>query len=102
MSVSNHKGREHEHDHAHGHNHDPEKISGDPATEILRLRKMVEHWIHHNEEHASSYRLWASRAEEAGCNEAAVILEEIASEIGQQNERFLKIVRIIDSSGGDR
>jgi rubrerythrin len=61
---------------------------------------MVEHWISHNEEHARSYRLWASRAREAGCEEPGEILEEIASEIQEQNERFMKIVHIIDSSGG--
>jgi len=90
--------RHHEHDRPHAHDHESE-AGGEAASEIVKLRKMVEHWVNHNEEHARSYRLWASRAREAGCEEPAEILEQIASEIVEQNERFLKIVHIIDSSG---
>jgi rubrerythrin len=87
--------RHHEHEHGNEHTHEKDEA----VSEIVRLRKMVEHWISHNEEHARSYRLWASRAREAGCEEPGEILEEIASEIQEQNERFMKIVHIIDSSG---
>jgi hypothetical protein len=92
--------RHHEHgdDKAHAREHGPEK-SVEAVSEIVKLRKMAEHWISHNEEHARAYRLWASRAREAGCEEPGEILEEIASEIVEQNERFLKIVHIIDSAG---
>jgi uncharacterized coiled-coil DUF342 family protein len=90
--------QEHEHFKAHTHEHEPEK-SEEAVSGIVKLRKMVEHWISHNEEHARSYRLWASRAREAGCQEPGEILDEIAAEILEQNERFMKIVRIIDSAG---
>ena len=88
----------HGHREAHTHQDEPEK-SQKTVPEIVKLRKMVEHWISHNEEHARSYRLWASRAREAGCEEPGEILEEIAAEIVGQNERFVKIARIIDSAG---
>ncbi len=88
----------HGHEDAHGHEHESE-TGGQPVSEIVKLRKMVEHWINHNQEHARSYRLWASRAREAGCEGPAEILEEIASEVTDQNERFLKIVDVIESSG---
>jgi len=78
--------------------HGPEK-SAEAVSGIVKLRKMAEHWISHNEEHARAYRLWASRAREAGCEEPGEILEEIASEIAEQNERFMKIIHIIDSAG---
>jgi len=94
----NDRHREHEHDDTHGHEHESE-TGGKLVSEIVRLRKMVEHWINHNQEHARSYRLWASRAREAGCEGAAEILDEIAAEVADQNERFLKIVDIIDPSG---
>ena len=42
--------------------------------------------------------LWASRAREAGRREPGEILEEIASRIVEQNERFMKIIEIIDSA----
>jgi len=79
--------------HKHGSDKGEEAVSG-----TVKLRKMVEHWISHNEEHASSYRLWASRAREVGHVEPGDILEEIASEIVEQNERFKKILHIMDSA----
>ena len=92
--------RHHEHERkAHAHEHDREK-EGQAVSEVVKLRMMVEHWISHNEEHARSYTLWAGRAREAGCEEPAEILEAIASETIDQNERFMKIMDIIDSAGG--
>jgi hypothetical protein len=91
--------QEHGHDRVHAHEHGPEK-STEAVSEIAKLRKIVEHWIGHNEEHARTYRLWASRAREAGCEEPGEILEQIASEIVEQNERFMKIIHIIDSAAG--
>ena len=88
---------EHGHSEAHAHGHGPDK--GEEAVSgTVKLRRMVEHWISHNEEHARSYRLWASRAREAGHDEPGEILEEIASEIVAQNERFKKIIHIIDTA----
>ena len=78
--------------------HDPHE-SAETVSGIVKLRKMAEHWISHNEEHARAYKLWAGRAREAGCEEPGEILEEIASEIAKQNERFMKIIHIIDSAG---
>ncbi len=89
------------HDQHHGHHGHHEHGAGgeEPISEGAKLRKMAEHWISHNEEHARSYRLWASRAREAGQEEPGDILDEIAGELTEQNERFRRIVRIIDSSG---
>ncbi|MGA2938426.1 MAG: hypothetical protein ABSF52_15185 [Syntrophobacteraceae bacterium] len=91
--------QEHGHDKVHAHEHGPKKNT-EAVSEIVKLRKIVEHWISHNEEHARTYRLWASRAREAGCEKPGEILEQIASEIVEQNERFMKIIHIIDSGAG--
>ena len=77
----------------HGPDKGEEAVSG-----TVKLRKMVEHWISHNEDHARSYLLWASRAREVGQDEPGEILEEIASEIVGQNERFKKIIHILDAT----
>jgi len=92
--------RHHEHgdEKAHSGEHGHEK-SVEAVSEIVKLRKMAQHWISHNEEHARAYRLWASRAREAGCEGPAQILEEIASEVENQKKQFFKIVDIIESSG---
>ena len=91
--------QEHGHDKVHAHEHGPKKNT-EAVSEIVKLRKIVEHWISHNEEHARTYRLLASRAREAGCEKPGEILEQIASEIVEQNERFMKIIHIIDSGAG--
>lgn len=67
--------------------------------ESLKLKKLAEHWIVHNEEHARSYRLWAGRAKEMGCDEPAGILEEIASETMAMNDKLRRILEILDSGG---
>ncbi len=95
--------KHHAHHGHHEHHEDQCGVRGGAAPgvqdlETGRLRKMVEHWISHNEDHAGSYRLWAGRAREAGHEAAGAILEEIASEVVKQNEKFAAIVRLIDSS----
>ena len=86
----------HEHGHGHGHEHTQEHAAGgEVLSDIVKLRKMAEHWIGHNEEHAGSYRLWASRAREAGQNEPGEILEKIADETLEQNERFKRIIHLL-------
>ena len=85
------------HHEEHPHDHEPAK-KADELPEKDKLRKMVEHWISHNEDHARSYRLWASRARDAGYLEPGGILEEVASEIIQQNGKLIRIAQIIDSS----
>ena len=81
----------------HTREHGAEAAGTDRGVE--RLKKMTEYWISHNEEHARSYRLWAGHALEAGYVEPGNILEELASEMVNANERLRKVIRIIDSVG---
>lgn len=92
-----HLGHHHQHQEEHSHEHEAAK-STDEHLETRRLRKMVEHWIGHNEDHASSYRLWAGRARDMGFREPGEILDQIASEFIEQNKKLAKITQIIDSS----
>ena len=57
--------------------------------------KMVEHWIHHNEEHAKSYRTWADRARKMGLEQVGLVLEEVAGGTLAQNGSFDKILRLL-------
>lgn len=36
------------------------------SEEIVRLQRLLPHWIEHNEEHAEEFQQWAERALEAG------------------------------------
>jgi hypothetical protein len=85
----------HGHQNTHPHEHGAEKGAG-AVTEIEKLKKMMQYWISHNEEHARSYRLWAGRAREAGFEKPGEILEEIASEVVELNERLIKVIQMID------
>ena len=67
---------------SHDHHHDHERTPGDRA----KLRPLIEHWIRHNEDHASSFRDWAARAEAAGEGSAAGRLREAARHSDLQNE----------------
>lgn len=65
----------HDHDHDHKHQHDhSEHASKDTLTFPQKARRLLEHWIHHNEDHASSYRQWA---EEFRKNDLAATAEPL-------------------------
>ena len=88
--------------HEINHEHPPEAREKDNGTpsEMEKLKKMAQHWISHNEEHARSYRLWANRAREAGQVEPGEILEKIAREMLEQNKGLERIVHLLRHSGG--
>jgi hypothetical protein len=57
---------------------------------------MVQHWVHHNEEHARSYRQWGDRARALGQHEVGRILDAVADEnlrLNAEMERILGILR---------
>jgi intergrase/recombinase len=97
MSHDDHHHHSHDQSH-HNHGTSHSSHSHGALTAEEKLMKMVEHWIDHNEEHAKSYRDWANRAMEIGNKEAALILEEVAGNTLQQNERFRKALRLLKES----
>lgn len=85
----------HHHDHHHHHHHHEEASSQQKPSEIEKLTKVVEHWIHHNEEHARSYEEWARRAREMGQEQVALILEQVSRETALQNQNFEKALSLL-------
>lgn len=91
MSHHQHGGRSHHGPHAHdSHSH------GEELSEREKLRKIIEHWIHHNEDHVQSYRQWAGRAEKLGERAVAEVLEEAAGVSAQMNALFEKALSRLD------
>jgi len=94
-----HHGHDHHHGH-HDHHHGEEEKScaGGPGktaenappteeiTDRVKLVKIMDHWIHHNEEHARSYEEWARRAEALGEREVASLLDEMAHDTRRHGE----------------
>ncbi|MCE5333625.1 MAG: hypothetical protein LLG06_03455 [Desulfobacteraceae bacterium] len=87
------------HDHSDRRRHDHGAKPAETLSDEAKLRKMVEHWIGHNEEHARSYREWADRARAAGQEGAGSILEEIAAGTIRQNDGFKRILDLLGRSG---
>ena len=77
----------------HDHHHDHDSLGEMPFDE--KLLKMLNHWIKHNEDHASNYRNWAEKAKINDQEEAGALLEEAAEMSLAVNERFQKALALI-------
>ena len=77
-----HPDRPHEHCHNHDHPHDGE------MTVAETLRRLLEHWIHHNNDHIGSYRQWADKARDQGLEEAAAEIEKAMETTAAVSEAF--------------
>ncbi len=68
----------------HNHSHDaPVNL-----TVAEKLEKLLDHWIKHNEEHATTYLLWADRAKEEGLAEIESLLVEAAEKTNVISKKF--------------
>jgi ABC-type Zn2+ transport system substrate-binding protein/surface adhesin len=91
-SMSHHHEHEHchthEHQHENGHTH--EHDHGTPGTLSFseKMVKLFDHWITHNDDHASNYRDWAAKAAAENLPEAAALLKEAADMTRQISEKF--------------
>jgi ABC-type multidrug transport system ATPase subunit len=63
-------------------------------TELDKLKKLLEHWAEHNEEHAKTYLEWAEKAAASCDNELSAILKEIAENTKKMDGLFEKAKRI--------
>jgi hypothetical protein len=65
-------------------------------TDIEKLKKLLEHWSEHNEEHAKTYLEWAEKAAAAGDEELSAVLEEIAENTKRMDGLFERAKRIVE------
>jgi len=120
--MSSHDHRHHHLEHAHDHddhqrrheNHHPHDDDhhehGSPArldsegklSDRTKLIKVLEHWIHHNEDHAKSYVEWAERARGIGEEATGSILEGIAAEAIRQNEKLQEALKLMHGEATPR
>ncbi len=73
-------------DHHHHHHHDHDSHGELSFDE--KMTKLLEHWIKHNQDHASNYRNWAEKAKANGKADIGVLLEEAAEMSLAINEKF--------------
>ena len=107
--VHRHCWYAHEHSHfgTHGHEHiqvenkQPQVESQaikeviHKMTELDKLKKLLEHWAEHNEEHAKTYLEWAEKASASGDKELSSILKEIAENTKKMDGLFEKAKKAI-------
>jgi len=86
-----HDHHHHDHDHHHHHSH----AAGSELTLPQKMEKLFHHWIHHNEDHAATYRQWAERCREQNLTDLAEALEQVAEmnlEINGRMEAARKLI----------
>jgi hypothetical protein len=75
-------------DQHHHHHHDHES-QGELSFEE-KMAKLLEHWIKHNQNHASNYRNWAEKAKANGKETTGKFLLEAAQMSLATNDLFEK------------
>ena len=63
---------------SHHEGHGASRVQGAQGF-VDRLSKILDHWVHHNEDHAQALEQWAQKAADEGMAEAAARLREAAS-----------------------
>lgn len=74
------------------HHHDP---PSDNLSFEEKLTKILAHWIHHNGDHAETYRRWARQAEENQLAAIAPLLDESAELTQQISKRFESAIKLL-------
>ena len=107
--VHRHRWYFHEHSHFGTHDHERVKVENKQPqvksqvikevalkmTELDKLKKLLEHWAEHNEEHAKTYIDWAEKASASGDNELSSILKEIAENTKKMDGLFEKARNVV-------
>lgn len=101
----------HEHSHSgiHDHEHIPEEVAVTPSsvsipdstkageiTDMEKLKKLLEHWIEHNHEHAETYLKWAEKAKAFANSIITDMLKDIALDTYKTGELFERLKREFD------
>lgn len=79
-----------DHHHHHEDNGAELKVT---LTDTEKLGKLLEHWIKHNEEHATTYREWSKKANAEELKEVAEILEEATNSTLSLNALFREALK---------
>ena len=63
--------------------------------ELEKLRKLLRHWMEHNDEHAEAYLDWSNKASSLGNKDLSTILRQISTESKKLNELFMKAIKAL-------
>lgn len=63
--------------------------------DIEKLKRLIEHWAEHNEEHAKTYTEWAEKAKASDNKKLHDILKEIADTTKKMDDLFEKAKKAV-------
>ncbi|MFQ5484641.1 MAG: hypothetical protein ACE5DO_04815 [Desulfobacterales bacterium] len=61
-----------------------------------KLRKLLEHWLKHNENHSETYRDWAIKAKKNEMPQVGALIDDAADMSRLINKKFEKAINIIE------
>lgn len=88
--MSHHHDHDHNHDHSHSHAPQNSALSFED-----KIKTLLNHWIQHNNDHASSYMKWAAQASENNHKALAEKLKEAARAELAINEIFKAAEKLV-------
>jgi len=64
--------------------------------EIEKLKRLIPHWMEHNDEHAETYQNWSEKVSSLGMKELSEVLKKLHQESKKLRELFEEAMRMID------
>ena len=65
--------------------------------DLEKLKRLLPHWMKHNDEHVNTYKDWADKMSSLGKEELAEVLEAIHQESQKLRGLFEEAIRVVDS-----
>ena len=97
--MSHHHDHDHGHDHSHEHHHGHAHDTQGTLSFEEKMIKLLEHWIKHNDDHASTYQGWADQAKQNHLEAVAALIEEAAEMNLAVNAKFEQAKALITDKG---
>jgi len=67
-------------------------------NDIEKLKKLIPHWMEHNDEHAENYKIWAEKVSSLGMEDLSETLLKLYHESRKLKELFEEAMRKINVS----
>ena len=65
--------------------------------DLEKLKKLLPHWMEHNDEHAKTYKDWAEKMSSLGKKELSEALRVIHQESQKLGKLFEEALRVVDT-----
>jgi hypothetical protein len=81
----------------HKNDHDSHQDDGNELSFAEKGGKLLQHWLHHNEEHSQSYRRWATEFRNHQFGDVAALLENAVDLTEQINHTLSEAAALLNS-----